>query len=104
MEFYSDTKNEILTFAGEWIEQQSIILKEVRPRRPKILCSPSYAYYRPKTIAVILLYMGPTLRGEHTWMDREGERNQKLECGWCAHSIGTNIVILNGQRPLWEGE
>jgi hypothetical protein len=32
--------------------------KLVRLRRPKIACSPSYADYRPKTNAVILLDMG----------------------------------------------
>jgi hypothetical protein len=39
-------------------------LKLVRIRRPKIACPPSYADYRPKTNAVILLDMGHTLRGE----------------------------------------
>jgi hypothetical protein len=34
-------------------------------RRPKIICSPSYADYRPKINAVLLLDMGHTLRGEH---------------------------------------
>jgi hypothetical protein len=34
-------------------------------RRPKIICSPSYVDYRPKTIAVILLDMGHTLWGEY---------------------------------------
>jgi hypothetical protein len=33
-------------------------------RRPKIICSPSYIDYRPKTNAVILLDMCHTLRGE----------------------------------------
>jgi hypothetical protein len=65
MKFYSATKkNEILTFAGKWMELENIILSEVRLRRPKIACSPSYADYRPKTNAVILLDMGHTLRGE----------------------------------------
>jgi hypothetical protein len=27
------------------------------------------------------------------YTEREG--NQKLECGWCAHCIGTNRVILD---------
>jgi hypothetical protein len=36
-----------------------------RLRRPKITCSPSYADYRPKRNAVILLDMGHTLRGEY---------------------------------------
>jgi hypothetical protein len=39
-------------------------------RRPKFTCSPSYADYRPKTNAVILLDMGHTLRGEHTWEEQ----------------------------------
>jgi hypothetical protein len=33
-------------------------------KRPKITYSPSYADYRPKTNAVILLNMDHTLRGE----------------------------------------
>jgi hypothetical protein len=44
-----------------------IISKLVRLRRPKIACSPSYADYRPKTNAVILLDRGHTLRGDHAW-------------------------------------
>jgi hypothetical protein len=42
-------------------------MKLVRLRRPKITCSPSFANYRPKTNAVILLAMCYTLRGEHAW-------------------------------------
>jgi hypothetical protein len=44
----------------------SSYVKLVRLRRPKIACSFSYADYRPKINAVILLDMGHTLRGEHT--------------------------------------
>jgi hypothetical protein len=33
-------------------------------RRPKIICSPSYADYRLKTSTVILLDMGHTVREE----------------------------------------
>jgi hypothetical protein len=40
-------------------------VKLARLRRPKIACSPSYADYRLKTNAVILLDMGHTLREEH---------------------------------------
>jgi hypothetical protein len=50
MEFYSTThkkkKNEILSFTGKWMEPETI-LSEVRVRRPKIACSPSYEDYRP---------------------------------------------------------
>jgi hypothetical protein len=55
MEFYSATKkNEILSFAGKWMELENIILSEVRLWRPKITCSPSHADYRPKTNVPIL--------------------------------------------------
>jgi hypothetical protein len=47
------------------MELENIILSEVsRLRRPKIICSPSYVDFRPKTNAVILLDMGYMLRGE----------------------------------------
>jgi hypothetical protein len=39
-------------------------VKLARLRRPKIVCSPSYADFRPKTIAVIILDMGHMLRVE----------------------------------------
>jgi hypothetical protein len=43
---------------------ENALSKLVRLRRSKITCYPSYADYRPKTNAVILLEMGHTLRGE----------------------------------------
>jgi hypothetical protein len=65
MEFYSATKkNEILSFTSKRMELKNIILSEVRLRRPKTACSPSYADYRHQTSAIILLDMGHTLRGE----------------------------------------
>jgi hypothetical protein len=45
-------------------KRTSSYMKLVRLRRPKIVCSPSYVDYRPKTNAVILLDMGHTLRGK----------------------------------------
>jgi hypothetical protein len=67
MEFYSATKkNGILSFASKWMKLENIILSEVsQAKKTKKSCSPSYADYRPKTTAVILLDMGHTLRGEH---------------------------------------
>jgi hypothetical protein len=44
-------------------------------RKPKLACSPSYVDYRSKTNAVILLDMGHTLGGEHTW-EEEGKRKE----------------------------
>jgi hypothetical protein len=37
-------------------------------------------------------------------MDRKREEKQKLECVRCAYCIETNTVILNWQKPLWEGD
>jgi hypothetical protein len=67
MEFYSATKkNEILLFASKWVKLENIILSKVSQfRRPKFACSPSYADYRPKINAAILLDMGHTLREKH---------------------------------------
>jgi hypothetical protein len=47
------------------MELENIILKLARLRSPKIVCSPSYVDFRPKTNAVILLDMGHRLSGEH---------------------------------------
>jgi hypothetical protein len=66
MEFYSATKNEILSFTSKWMELENFILSEVsqaRLRRPKLTCSPSYADYRPETNAVILSDMGGIGKG-----------------------------------------
>jgi hypothetical protein len=67
MEFYlAMKKNEILSFTSKCMElEASSEAKLARLRRPKIICSSSYADFRPKTNAVILLDMGHTLRGEH---------------------------------------
>jgi hypothetical protein len=62
MEFYSATeKNEILSFAGKWMELKNIILSEVRQVQKAKNC----VDYRPKIIAVLLLDMGHMLKGEH---------------------------------------
>jgi hypothetical protein len=57
---------------------------------PKLVCSPSSEDYRPKT----------NVHGRN----REREGNLKLECGWCAHYRGANVVILNWQESLSEGD
>jgi hypothetical protein len=36
--------------------------------------------------------------------NREREGNLRLECGLCAHCRRVNKVILNWQKPLWEGD
>jgi hypothetical protein len=58
MEFYSATKNEILSFASKWMELNNIILSEIIKAQKANVCSPSYVDFSPKTNAVILLDMG----------------------------------------------
>jgi hypothetical protein len=48
------------------------------------------------------LDMDHTLREEWDGRNRERKGNLKLECGWCVHCRGVNIVILNCQRPQCE--
>jgi hypothetical protein len=64
------------------MELENIILTQVsQAQKPKIICSPLYVEYRPKTNAVILLDMGHTLRENTYRRNREREGNLKLECG-----------------------
>jgi hypothetical protein len=42
-------------------------VKLVRFRRPKLACFSSYADYRPKINAAILLHTVHTIREDHTW-------------------------------------
>jgi hypothetical protein len=64
MEFYSATKK--MKFCHLQVNGWNWRISLVRPRRPKIMCYPSCVDYRPKTNAVILLDIGPTLREERT--------------------------------------
>jgi hypothetical protein len=54
-------------------------VKLARLRRPKIAHSLSYADFRPKTNAVILLDMGHMLRGECIQEEKGKIGNLKLE-------------------------
>jgi hypothetical protein len=61
-------KNEILSFAGKWMKLENIILSKVsRPRRPKIICSPSYMDFRYRAITAMLLDLSHMTMGEHIW-------------------------------------
>jgi hypothetical protein len=53
------------SYVNRWNWRTSSYAKVARLRRPKIICSLSYADFRSKTNAVILLDMGHMLRGEH---------------------------------------
>jgi hypothetical protein len=63
------------------VELENINLSEIRLRRPNIACFPSYADYRPKTNAVILLDMVTQYGETMHRRDRERKGNQNLECG-----------------------
>jgi hypothetical protein len=60
----SHKKNEILSFSGKWLELENIIICFVRLRRPKIVCSPSYADDRLKTNIATILDKDNKLRGD----------------------------------------
>jgi hypothetical protein len=86
-----------------WNWRTSSKAKLARLRKPKIVCSPSYADFTSKTNAVILLDLGLTLRGEHIQEEQGKVGNPKLERVWCAHCRGANTVTLKWQRSIWEG-
>jgi hypothetical protein len=58
---------------------ENIILSEVRLRRTKATCSPSYEDYRSTTNVAILWVMSHT-KGRLLGRDRSREENQNLEC------------------------
>jgi hypothetical protein len=61
----------------KWITSSSARL--ARLRRPNIVCSPSYADFRPKVNVVMLLDLGHMTRGEHIWEEWGKVGNPKLE-------------------------
>jgi hypothetical protein len=67
MESYSAMKrNEILSFAGKWMELENIILSEVsQAQKIKKVCSPSYADFRSRANTAMLLDLAHLTRGEH---------------------------------------
>jgi hypothetical protein len=63
------------------MELGNIIISDVsQAQKAKNLCPPSYADYRPKTNAVILLDMGQTPKGHMHGRNKEREGNLKFEC------------------------
>jgi hypothetical protein len=69
MEFYSALKkNEILLFAGKWMELENIILSEVsQAQKAKNLCSPSFVDFRSRANTAMCLDLGHITRGQHIW-------------------------------------
>jgi hypothetical protein len=70
------TKNKILSFTGT--ELENVILSVVRLRRPKIVCSPCYADYRPETNAAILWDTCHTKVRLHTGGIGQGKKTKNL--------------------------
>jgi hypothetical protein len=59
-------KNEILSFAGKWMELENIILSEVsQAQKTKNRMSPSYADFRSRANAAMWLDWDHMIRGEH---------------------------------------
>jgi hypothetical protein len=58
MKFYSAIKkNEILSFAGKWMELKNIILCEIsQVQKAKAACFLSYVEYRPSTNISNIIY------------------------------------------------
>jgi hypothetical protein len=69
IEFYSAMKkDEILSFAGKWIELENILRRSAKLRRPKIVCFPSYADFRSRANAAMWFEWDHMTRGEHIWV------------------------------------
>jgi hypothetical protein len=67
MEFYSAmNKNEILSFAGKWMELEN--MRSAKLRRPQIICSPSNADFRSRANAAMWLDWDHMTKGEHIWV------------------------------------
>jgi hypothetical protein len=70
MEFYSAMKkNELLSFAGKWMELENIISSEVsQSQKTKNHMFSSYADFRSRANAAMWLDWDHMTRREHIWM------------------------------------
>jgi hypothetical protein len=69
MEFYAAKKNEMLSFAGKWMELENIILSEVslaQKDQANLVCSPSYADIRSRANTTRGLDFEHMIKREHT--------------------------------------
>jgi hypothetical protein len=96
MEFYSAMKKN-----DGWNWRTSFWARLTRLRRPKIICSPSYADFRSRANTAMVLDLCHMLRGEHIW---GLVRNPKHESVWCPQCRGANTETLKRQRSIWEGD
>jgi hypothetical protein len=80
MEFYSATKkNEILSFAGKWMELENIILSEIsQAQEAKVVHCPSCADCRPKTNSAVLWDTGHTKGRLCKGKIRQGKETKNL--------------------------
>jgi hypothetical protein len=66
MEFYAAMKNKSYhSQVNGWNWRTSFLVSLVRLRRPKIVCSPSYADFRSRANAAMWLDLGHMTRGDN---------------------------------------
>jgi hypothetical protein len=87
-----------------WNSRTSSWVRLARLRRPNITCSQSYADFRSRVNAIMLLDLGHRLRGEHIREEWGSVGNPELESVWCPHCRGDNTVTLKGQSSIREGD
>jgi hypothetical protein len=79
-------KNEILSFAGKWMELENIFWL----RRPKITCPPSDEDYRAKTNVAVLLDMGHPKGRLCMGETGQGKETKNLNAMWMKYSVCRN--------------
>jgi hypothetical protein len=89
---------------NRWNWRTSFWVRLARLRRPKIICSPSYAEFRSRANAAMWLDLGHMTNRVHTREIWEYVENPKHESIWCPHSRETNTELLKQQRSTWEGD
>jgi hypothetical protein len=101
MEFYSATKkNKILSFTSKWMELEKWSevsqAQKAKNHMFSLICG-----LQTQNKCSDIIGHGSHTKGRTL---REMEGNLKLESVWYTPCIGANKVILNWQRPLWEGD
>jgi hypothetical protein len=107
MEFYAAMKkNEMLSFTGKWMDLQNIILSALAwPKRPKIVCSPSYADTRSTTNTTMGLDFDHMIKvSAHKGGMRIGKTPKKLDSICSPQHRDTKAYTLKQLRPLGEGD
>ena len=90
MEYYSAIKNEIMPFAAIWMDQEIIILNEVRQRKTNIIWHHLYVESKKKSDANELIYKTETdsdLGNKHSYRrEAWGTRDRLGVWDWHTHT------------------